>query len=87
MPSAIGRVETAAFFWQIGGGEVDGDTPCRKFVTRVEQRRAHAVLAFLDRRLGQADDGKVRQAGGEVHFDGDRRGVDADLGAGVNDGE
>src|SRR3990172_7398460 len=68
-----GKVEAPAFFWKIGGGEIDGDTARGKFEIRVEQRRAHAILTFLYRRLRQADDRKIRQPAGKVHPDGDRR--------------
>ena len=39
------------------------------------QCRADAVLAFLYLGLGQADDSEIGQSVGEMHLDGDQRGV------------
>ncbi len=52
------QVEAPAFLGQVGRREVDGDAPCREIEAGIEEGAADAVLAFPDRRLGQADDGQ-----------------------------
>ena len=50
--------------------------------------RSTRCAAFLDRRLGQADDDLFRQAAGrDVHLDLDRQGVDPDQGIRLEFGE
>ena len=60
---------------------------CRELVAGVLQRRAHAVLALLDRALRQPDHGHLRQARGDVDLDLDEQRVDAVNGAGQDGGE
>lgn len=82
-----GQVEASAILGQVGGGEVEGDAPRGELQAGVEDGAAHTVLAFLYRGFGQADQGQVGQAVGQVRFDGDRRGQYAHLGAAVDKGE
>ena len=81
------QIKTPAVLGQVGGREVEGDAPGRVLQSAIEDGAAYAVLAFLDGGFGQAHQGERRQAIGHMHFDGDRRGFDADLGAAVDDGE
>ncbi len=50
-----GKIEAGAFFFQVGGREVDGDEGGRNEVAGVLDGGAHAVAAFAHRRVGQAD--------------------------------
>ncbi|MNH31194.1 hypothetical protein D3C79_915320 [compost metagenome] len=52
----------------------------------VDDGAAHPVLAFLDGGFGQADQGEVGQAVGQVGFDADSRCLHANLGAAVDEG-
>ena len=70
------QVEAAAVLGQVGRGQVDGDAPLRELELRAVDRRAHPVLGFADRGLGQADDGHARQAAGQVDFNRNRGGRD-----------
>ena len=53
----------------------------RKAELRVLQCCAHALAAFLDISLGQADEIERGQAVGEMHFDANERSVHAGQGA------
>ena len=69
----VGRVESGAFFLDIGGGQVDSDLRGRNVVTAIFQRGADAVAAFSNGGIGEAD-------GVEVVLVGlDARAVDLDL--------
>ena len=81
------QIETSAFLGQIRRGQVDGDATDREFKLAVEDCAAHAILAFLHRRFRQPDDGQPRQPAGQMDFDADQRRIDANLGAGIDDGE
>ena len=54
-----GQVETPALLGQVGRREVDREPARGKFETRVHQRRAYPVAAFLYLGLGEADDGET----------------------------
>ena len=81
-----GQVEGGAVLLDVGGRQIDGDAPHRELVARVADSRLDPVLAFLDRPLGQADGGKLRQPLADVHLDLNGIGVDAEQGAGQNPG-
>jgi len=51
------QIKATAILGQIGWREIDGDSPLRHIELRTQQRGANAILAFLHRRFGQADDG------------------------------
>jgi len=78
------EVEATSFLGQIGWCEVDGDALLRVLVARLQERGAHAILALAHGRLGQADDRRLRDAAAQVHFDLDRRRLDAALRATVH---
>lgn len=61
----------AALLRQIGGREVDGDPLGGQRDGERAQRAAHPVARLGHRLVGQADDGKARQAGGDgaLHLD------------------
>ena len=60
---------------------------CGKLEAGVADRRAHAVAALADRRVGQAHHREVGQAERDVHLDVDRIGVDAEDGGTAQAGE
>ena len=68
-----GEVEPASFLGQVGRREVDRDAARRKLVAAIGQRRAHPVLALLDRGFEQPDHREGRQAGPDVDFDPHQR--------------
>ncbi len=72
-----GQVVVAAFLWQVGGGEIDGDAPRRQRQAGGDQRRAHALFRLRHRLVGQADDVEGRQAGRDLHLHVDGAGLDA----------
>ena len=82
-----GQVEAAAFLGNVGRRHVDGDALGGEFEVAIEQGAAHAVLAFLHGGFGQAHDGEVRQAVGDMNFHRDQRGCDALPSPRVDDGE
>jgi hypothetical protein len=65
------QVETVGLFREIGWREIDGDATDGKVGAAVLERGAHALAAFADFEIGQADDGKRRQPVGEMDFDDD----------------
>ncbi len=67
----------AAFLGQIGGREIDGDAARRQRQAGGDQRRAHALLGFRHRLVGQADDVEGGQAGRDLHLHVDGAGLDA----------
>ena len=81
------QVEAPRFLGQIGRGQIDGDAPCREFKPCIEQRSTHAVLGFFDLGLGQADDGKTRQAVAQMRFHGNQWRIKAGQRTAVKDGE
>jgi hypothetical protein len=72
---------------QVGRRQVDGDAALREFETAVLDRRAYAVAGFLDLGVGQADQRKRRQAGGEMHLDDHFRRFHAGQRARFEDGQ
>ena len=79
-----GQVEARAFLFHVGGREVDGRAPHRKFETGIGERGGDAVARFLHRRVRQADDDDEGVAPTRVDLDFDgirfnaikRRGTD-----------
>ena len=67
----------AAFLRQIGGREIDGDSPRRQRQARGDQRRANPFAGLGHRLVGQADNGESRQAGRDLHLHVDGAGFDA----------
>ena len=49
-----GKVETGAFFLQVGGSEIDGDEGGRNGVAGVLDGGAHTIATLTYRRIGQA---------------------------------
>jgi len=66
----------AAFLRQIGGREVDRDSPRRQRETRGDQCRPHPLARLRHRLVGQADDGESRQARRDLDLHIDRAGLD-----------
>ena len=81
-----GEVVGRAGFFQVGGGQVDGDAAHREFAAAVAEGGAHPFPGFLDRRIGQADNVESGQAGSYVHFHLNDEPVQADYGAGLTFG-
>ena len=81
------QIESSALFRQIGGRQIDGDAPLRKFEARVEQCGAHAILALFYFRLGQADDSERGQSVCQMHFHSDQRCLHAGQRTGVENGK
>src|SRR6185295_2597945 len=73
------QVIAAAFLGQVRWRKIDRDASGRIFEARVLQRSAHAVLALFHRGGRQANDGELRQAAAEVHFDFHARRGEAEL--------
>ena len=75
-----GEVESRAFFFDVGRGEVDGDMRGRDVVAAVFQRGADAVAALADSGVWQADGVEVvliALDAGAVDLDLDDVGIDA----------
>ena len=74
-----GKIESRAFFFQVGGRKVDGDEGGRNEVAGVLDGGADAVAAFADGGVGQAHGVKVvfvRDHAAVVHLNIDEVGVD-----------
>ena len=82
------QIEGGGIFRQVGRGQVDDDAALRALKAGVDHRPFDAVRAFLDRGLRKADKDLFRQtAGGDIDFDLNRQGVDADEREGFEFGE
>ncbi|MNX88053.1 hypothetical protein D3C86_1200100 [compost metagenome] len=86
-PQRNRQIESPAILGQIRRRQIQRDPSRRKLQPRIDDRAAHPVLAFLHRRLGQADHGQRWQTIGQVDFNSDGWRLHADLGAAVYDGE
>ncbi|KAF5031758.1 hypothetical protein DSECCO2_624440 [anaerobic digester metagenome] len=83
-----GQVVARALLAHVGRREVDGDARRRQAQTGVSQRREHPLLALAHRALGKADHGERRHAlAGQVDFQGDGVGLDAEQRAGGDSGK
>ena len=71
------QIVVAAFLRQIGGREVDGDSPRRQRQPRGHQRRAHPLARLRHGLVRQADDVERRQPRRHLHLDVDGAGLDA----------
>lgn len=79
-----GQVETGAFFFDVGGGEVDGALAHGKLVAGTVHRGGNAFLGFLDGGIGQADEHDEGLAVAAIDLDLDGVGVDTRDGGGQN---
>ena len=68
-PQRQRQVERRALLLRIGRGQVDRDATVGPDVPGVLQGRGHAVLRFLDGRVGQPHDHHGRQAAADVELD------------------
>ena len=75
------QIVGGAFLAEVRRREIDGDAAGRDLEAGVAERRADAILALADARVGEPDGLRVRDAGREVDLDLHRVGVDADEGA------
>ncbi len=75
-PERDRQVVMATLLGQIGGREIDGDAACRQRQAGGDQRRAHALLCFRCRLVGQPDDVEGGQTGGDLHLHVDGAGLD-----------
>lgn len=73
----MGRSKRPDSLGRSAGGEVDGDFLGGKVETALHDGGAHAVAAFFDFGIGQADNVERRQAVGQVGFHFDRGRVHA----------
>ena len=73
------QIEATALLGQIRGRETHRDAAGGEFEVRVEQRRAHPLLALLHHHGGEAHDAEHRQAAREAHFDVHQRRVQSHL--------
>ncbi len=82
------QIERGGVFGQVGRGQVDDDAALRALEARVDHRPLDAMRAFLDGRLGKADQDLLGQsAGGDIDLDLDGQGLDADEREGFEFGE
>ena len=81
------QVEMAAFFQQVGRGEVHQHAARRQREAHRAQRRTHPLARLAHRLVGQADHQEYRQAGGDLHLHLDRHGLDAGEGEGLDAGD
>ena len=72
---------------QIGRGKVHDDLLGRHAQLRIFECRAYALLALLDRAVGQADEIEPYAAGSDIGFDGNVESFDAREGTRMNLGE
>ena len=82
-----GQVEAGPFLGDLGGRQVDGETALRKLEPGVADRGLHALAGLLDGPVGEADDGEVGQAVGDVGLDHHRHSGEAVDAAGGGAGE
>ena len=79
-----GQVVGRAGFLQVGGSQVDGDAAHGELAAAVADGGADSLLGFLHGGVGQADDVKGGQAGGDVGFGLNNLAVQTDDGAGLS---
>ena len=82
-----GQVEPGPFLLEVRGGKVHRDAFHGEIVAGIVQGGFHAVLAFAHDVVRQPDCGKLRQAGGDVHFHLHQDGVDSEQAARVGFGD
>jgi hypothetical protein len=81
------QIVRGAFLAEVCRGEIHGDAAGRNLEAGVAERRADAILALPDARVGEPDRLGVGDAGREVDLDLHGMGVDADERAGHHGGE
>ena len=82
------QIETAGILGQVGRRQVHGDAlVIRKLQPGVVDGAAYALARFLHFGIGQTHQRETGQAVGQVHFNGDGRGGQAEQGAGGNQGK
>src|SRR5690606_34875745 len=74
-----GQIEATTFFRQVGGGKIDCDAAGGKLESRVRDRRAYAITAFLHDGFGKPHDREGGQTAADVGFDCDDRCIHAVL--------
>ena len=82
-----GQIEMAAFLGDISGGQVHQHALGRQRKPHAQQGRAHSFPAFRDCLIWQAHYQEGRQAGGDLHLDFNRLGVDSSEGEGGDAGD
>ena len=82
-----GQIQTPGLLGQVGRCQIDGDAPAGELEARVEDGGAHAVLAFLDLGVGQANDVEGRQAVSQMDFHRDFGRLHAGQGATFEEGK
>ena len=86
-PERNWQVERRAGLPDVGRREIHGDAMRRKLESRVPDRALHAVPAFADAGVGQADQREKGQAERDVDFDVDRARFDSEERGGPEAGE
>jgi hypothetical protein len=82
-----GEIEAGAFFFDVGGSEVDGRAAHGEFEGGIADGGADAVLEFADGSIWKADDDDLGIAITGVDLDFNRIGFDAVNGGGQNAGQ
>jgi len=82
-----GQVETRPLFFDVRRGKVHRGPFPRPPVAAVGEGGDHAVLALLDRRVGQTYDDDGGFSGAGIDFDFDFRGINADHGGRKDSGD
>jgi hypothetical protein len=78
------QVKTGAFLFDVGGRKVDGGAAHGEFIAGIAERGEDAILGFLDRGVGQADDDNDGVAVTGVDFDLNGVGINAIDGGGTD---
>ena len=86
-PEGDRQVERRALLAHAGGAQVDRHPALGVLEAAVAERRADALGALAHGAVGEADGGRVREAGGDVDLDVDDEGVDAAEGPRADAGE
>jgi hypothetical protein len=76
-PSAMGKIVMAAFFREIGRGQIDGDALRRQGQPNGVQRPAHALAALGHRLVGEADNSEGGNTRADLDLDIHGAGLDA----------
>jgi len=81
------QVEARSFLAHVGGREIDREATNRESKPGIRQRRDDAVLGFLHRGVGQADDQDLKIARASVGLNFNWKSLDAVYCCGTNFGE
>ena len=71
------QVVVAAFFRQVGRGQIDGYSPRRQRQPGSDHRRAHPLARLRHGLVGKSHDGESRHAGRDLHLHIDGPDLDA----------